>query len=78
MNIKKFLFIDPKNGKASVSLTMMLLSFLIVLIAAGLDMSGKVKGTSVILEIFWGTTALYFGRKLNFSKEKSVEKEGNE
>lgn len=75
MDIQKFLIKDPKNGKASVSLTMMLIAFLIALSAAGLDMAGKVKGTSVILEIFWGTTALYFGRKLDFGKDKSVEKE---
>jgi len=64
MDITKLLIKDPKGDQApSVSLTMMLVTFIVLLVAAGLEMAGKVKGTSIILEAFWGTAGLYFGRK---------------
>jgi enamine deaminase RidA (YjgF/YER057c/UK114 family) len=67
---------DPKDGSASVSLTMLAVSFIAVLIAAGLQMADVIKDTSVVLELFYGNLALYFGRRFsvnnkNFSSDNS-------
>lgn len=77
MNISKLLVNDPKQKEPSVSLTMLLVSFIVVLIAAGLEMAGKVKGTSITLELFWGTCGLYFGRRFNIGgKQIGIDKDG--
>lgn len=78
MDISKFLIKDPEHNGPSVSLTMMLISFVLVLVCAGLDMAGKVKSTSIILEVFWGTCGLYFGRKFTNKSGSNIDttKEG--
>jgi hypothetical protein len=63
MELSRLFIVDPKTNERSVSLTLMLCSFIIAVVAASLDMAGVVKSTSVSLELFWGTSALYFGRK---------------
>lgn len=73
MDLTKLLAQDPKQKEPSVSLTMLLISFIIVLIAAGLEMAGKVKGTSVTLELFWGTAGLYFGRRTSLFSKNVIE-----
>lgn len=78
MDISKILVQDPKEKVPSVSLTMMLASFIIVLIASVLDMMGKVKSTSIILEVFWGTCGLYWGRKFNSKSGNNVEPEAKQ
>lgn len=63
MDSAKLYLTDPKTKEKSVSLTLMLVSFILALVAGGLEMAGLVKGTSISLELFWGTAGLYFGRK---------------
>lgn len=75
MNLSKLFIKDPKQKEPSVSLTMLLIAFIVALVAAGLDMAGKVKSTSVTLELFWGVCALYFGRRMKVNgKEISSDK----
>lgn len=66
---------DPVTKKKSVSLTFTCIAFLGVLIAAGLQMANKIENTSVMTEVFYATTALYFGRRFTF-KGKNVELNG--
>ena len=76
MDLTKLLVQDPKQKEPSVSLTMLLVTFIVVLVAAGLDMAGKVKSTSVVTELFYACTALYFGRRFNIGgKQIGMDKE---
>ena len=67
MELKGIWMDDPKTKEPSVSLTMLTVSFLGILIAAGLHMADIVKDTSVLTEVFYANVALYFGRKFNSS-----------
>jgi len=81
MDLSRILIKDPKQKEPSVSLTMMLIAFIVALVAAGLDMAGKIKSTSVTLELFWGVTALYFGRRFNIGGKQiglDKDKEGQQ
>lgn len=67
---------DPKTKEPSVSLTLLLVSFGGVLLAACMQMAGIISDTSVLTELFYANTALYFGRRFtfknnNFSSEKT-------
>jgi hypothetical protein len=73
MDLSRILIKDPKQKEPSVSLTMMLIAFIVALVAAGLDMAGKIKSTSVTLELFWGVTALYFGRRVTLASKNVIE-----
>lgn len=61
--------IDPKTGESSVSLTMLVVTFVLVLVAVCLSMAGVIKDTSIVTELFYGNLALYFGRRLSFSNK---------
>lgn len=66
---------DPSTKKKSVSLTFAVIAFVGVLVAAGLQMANKIQNTSVMTEVFYATTALYFGRRFSF-KGNNVELSG--
>ena len=69
---------DPKSGKASVTLTMMFLSFntaLLGQLGKFTKLLGDVDMTSA-MSLFVATSALYLGRKLQSDgKNATVEKE---
>lgn len=68
MKLIKLAFIqDPITKLPSVSLTNLVISTLFLLIAASLDLAGKVKGTSIALEYFGVSSALYFSRRINLN-----------
>lgn len=60
---------DPVNKQPSVTLTLVVISFAIAVIAAGLEISGVTKGTSIVLELFVGNLSVYIGRRLTFSNK---------
>lgn len=69
-------FKDPKDGGPSVSLTILVVSFICVLVAGTLHMFDKVSSTSLFSEVFYSAAALYFGRRIGiggkvFSSEKA-------
>lgn len=69
---------DPVTKLPSVSLTMLLATFILVITAGALSMFGLVKDSSIFSEIFYSSVALYFGRRLNianktFSSDKAEE-----
>jgi hypothetical protein len=57
---------DPKTSQKSVSLTLMMISFLVATIAVLLNIAKVTDNVSSSAELFYGCAALYFGRKLNF------------
>lgn len=66
---------DPKTKEASVSLTMLIITFVGSLIAATLHMLGKVDDTSIMTDLFYANTALYFGRRFSIkNKDYNSEK----
>jgi len=73
MNIDKAFIKDPKTGESSVSLTLMLVTFMGAVIASVLEMCNLVESTSLAAELFYATSALYFGRRFNIGKDKSLE-----
>lgn len=64
MNLNLVWIEDPSSNKPSVSLTLLCVSFLGCIIGGALQISGKIENTSICLELFYGCTALYFGRKV--------------
>lgn len=76
MKLKLPFIQDPITKLPSVSLTNLIISILFLLVAAGLDLAGKVKGTSIALEYFGVSAALYFSRRINVNgREMSAERE---
>jgi hypothetical protein len=72
--------LDPITKKASVSLTKLVISILFLLVSAALDLAGKVRDTSIALEYFGVSSALYFSRRINingrsFSSESEQKNE---
>lgn len=81
MKIKLAWIVDPATKKESVSLTNLSLSILLVLTATGLNLAGLTKDTSIALDYFAVSAALYFGRRLNIagkSYDAAKEEETNE
>jgi hypothetical protein len=67
MDLSKIWVADPKTKEPSVSLTMLVSSFVIALIACGLHMAKVVENISSVTELFYATTALYFGRRFSMN-----------
>ena len=65
-NLNLFWVVDPRTKEISVSLTLLMITFLGSIVACGLEMAGKIESTSSIVELFYATTALYFGRRMSF------------
>lgn len=66
---------DPKSKEESVSLTLVVIAGILCVIGAGLEMSGIVKSTSILMELYLSSCGLYFGRKFTGSKGQILEKE---
>lgn len=80
MRLKLAFIQDPITKLPSVSLTNLVISILFLLVAASLDLAGKVKGTSIALEYFGVSSALYFSRRINVNGRSFTaesEDEGN-
>jgi len=78
MQIKLPFVLDPATKKPSVSLTNLMISTVFLLVAAGLDLSGKVKDTSIALEYFGVSSALYFSRRISINgREFTSESDKN-
>jgi hypothetical protein len=78
MNLDKLWVQDPVQKSPSVSLTILVVTFLLVAGATVLHMLGKVSHTSAVVELFYSAAALYFGRRMSingksFSSEKAEE-----
>lgn len=65
---------DPKTKEPSISLTIVVITGILCLIGAGLEMGGVVKSTSMLMELYLTACGLYFGRKFTGAKG-SLEKE---
>lgn len=57
---------DPKDSKPSVTLTFTTVSLILLIVACGLEMSGLVKSTSQLFELFGANLAAYVGRRLTW------------
>jgi hypothetical protein len=67
---------DPKTSQKSVSLTLLLISFIALLVGGGLEMFEVIKTVSVLENLFFTCAGLYFGRRINISKDnKDLAKE---
>lgn len=67
---------DPKTSEKSVSLTLLLVSFIALLVGGCLEMLDVVKNVSVLESLFFTCAGLYFGRRINMSKDnKELTKE---
>jgi hypothetical protein len=74
-----FLWIkDPSTDLPSVSLTLLVYTFVGTIIAGALNMAGVVSSTSLFSEIFYSSTALYFGRRLNFAGKQYTSEKADE
>lgn len=62
--------VDPKSKEPSVSLALLLLSTFGMVVAIGIELTGKTTPTGLVTEFFYGCVGLYFGRRVSISKEK--------
>lgn len=58
--------LDPKTEEKSVSLTLLVCSFILLVLVGVMQVLNKVTTTGPFAELFYSATALYFGRRLNF------------
>lgn len=72
MNLNK-LFIKKEDADKTITGTLLILSAVALLIAAGLEMAGIVKNTSVLLEFCVANMALYAGRKYQGKNGASLD-----
>ena len=54
---------DPKTGQKSVSLSLMIVSFCSIIGCSFAKVTGNLESTGPLLELFYATAALYFGRR---------------
>lgn len=69
---------DPKNGQKSVTLTFVVIAFLLFAGFACAGALGYAKEVNALSELFYASAALYFGRRVKvgnktFETEKSDE-----
>lgn len=64
-----FLWIrDPKTREPSFTYGLAVVSTLAMLIAIGLELAGKAKGTTLVTEFFFGSIGAYVGRRFSFGR----------
>ena len=61
---------DPKDGKPSVSLSLLLVSFILAVGFGAAQALGKTQSMGPLLEIFYSMTCLYFGRRFTFKGQQ--------
>lgn len=69
-----YYFKDPKTGERSVSLTLVAVTFIIAVVAMGLQVAKVTDNISSVLELFYATAALYFSRRWNGTAKSIDEK----
>lgn len=69
--------VDPTNGQKSVSLTIMMVSFVTLLGFAIASVLEYVKNVDPLLDIFYACAALYFGRRVSINGKLFSGKEGS-
>ena len=70
---------DPKNGKGSVTLTFLIISFLLFTGFSAAMALGHAESIGAFDELFYSSAALYFGRRFKIgAKDFSVSQEGSE
>lgn len=73
MDLNKIWVVDPKTGESSVSLTLVVITFLVCLFAMALEMIGIISNTSMTFELFGLACGLYWGRKWTSIKGQKIE-----
>jgi hypothetical protein len=64
---------DPKTKEASVSLSLMVISFTALLAASTLHLAKLTENTSSLTELFVTTAGLYFGRRFQTKSGNSID-----
>lgn len=62
----KLYLTDPKNGLPSVTLTIMMVSFLVAVVAISLNIAKVTDNTSSSMELFLTTAGIYLGRRFTY------------
>ncbi len=69
--------VDPKNGKQSITLTFLVISFILFAGFAAATSLGYAESVGSFSELFYACAALYFGRRVKVgTKAFSVSQEG--
>lgn len=64
---------DPKTKEYSVSLSLMVISFVALLCASTLHLAKMTENTSSLTELFGICTSLYFGRRFQGKSGNTLE-----
>jgi hypothetical protein len=68
-----FWIVDPKDGKKSVSLSVLILSVAMAAVGVGLECFKVIESSGAAQEFFMACAALYWGRKMTSAKGSSME-----
>lgn len=60
---------DPNSDKVSVSLTLLIASFTMLVVLGIAQVKGRIATTGVFEQLFYACAGLYFGRNLKLSKD---------
>lgn len=66
---------DPKDGKESVTLTFLVTSFILISGFSVACVLGQVKTVEPLMDLFYATAALYFGRRVTIGSKTFSGKE---
>ena len=66
---------DPKDGTASVTLTFLVVSFVLVVGFSVAAVLGHTKDTEPLMQLFYACSALYFGRRVTIGNKTYSNKE---
>ena len=58
------------SGEKSTTQTLLILSFLFMVIASVCEMMGYIKTTSILAEVFYTCAAMYTGRRFKFGDKE--------
>jgi hypothetical protein len=65
--------IDPRTKEPSVSLSLLLTSFVLIVVGVICELTKLTESTSILMELFYANAALYFGRKFQGKSGNNLE-----
>lgn len=64
-----YILTDPKTKQKCVSFTLLVVTFVVMLVTQGMYMYGKLANSGQIVEIFYSVCVLYFGTNSKFGNQ---------
>lgn len=69
---------DPKTKEESISLTLLVVSFIAVLVSGTFQVIGRLESTGPFTELLYSFVALYWGRRFTFGGKQFTSEKAEE